>query len=640
METGKSNQKTSSEADPKKPEASPPASKPVISAPKENTVNAEKRNDVKSEKPESKPANDIKLPRSAPDEKDAKPPPLKDISKDTDTKLHKDDVSPGDNKTAAPPVSDKDAPAKPPVPPTTETILRARPFMIKTIRVDGTEAGVITGSILSQSLDKMMSASGHTDVGTLTLAGLRKLVPGMSRFAALEKFCTPSGVLVDDEGISFLDYLKLETSAQETPATSAPSVRLYFGPTKGGKALDASQTPAAKVPNLAEGPQVQAPTKPDATLLPKEPAVTKSLITAPNSGSGSTRPGAGMLKEDEWAVVLRNCAVFNGWIIDPQTKRIMRAPKPAFQLRSKVNQEPVAKIPDYVSAGEGTPRAETGSQYPENQGSQDAGMNGLNAITPKSELGIPNFRVNDDSRIEITAHEDELTVSMAKSDFSDQSTSVSVSGGGYGVSVGVSAGYASSKSNSSKKTGTTSTSTLVGRYMFPRCDILLWPDEMEPTPELAGLLDTIRRTKSIKALRKLQAEYGQLFCQQVTLGGRLLSTKIVTTKSQTEIEEKKESFKVSVGASVSASVGGFSASTEVKHEESKGQAETNETSSRSQNESMVFEAVGGDTILATDPGRWSSTVGSHELWRVINVSSVQYHQVKSRLCFHEVDTRV
>ncbi|KAM5343717.1 hypothetical protein ACJ41O_012254 [Fusarium nematophilum] len=131
----------------------------------------------------------------------------------------------------------------------------------------------------------------------------------------------------------------------------------------------------------------------------------------------------------------------------------------------------------------------------------------VNAITLKADQGIPNFRVNDDSRIEITAHEDELRVTMARSNFSEQSTEASVSGSGYGVSVGVSAGFASSTSNTSKSMSSSATRTLVARYMFPRWDLLMWRDEMEPTVELMELIETIRRTKNIKALRRLRAEY-------------------------------------------------------------------------------------------------------------------------------------
>ncbi|KAH7038402.1 uncharacterized protein B0I36DRAFT_235984 [Microdochium trichocladiopsis] len=349
--------------------------------------------------------------------------------------------------------------------------------------------------------------------------------------------------------------------------------------------------------------------------------------------------GPGKLSEAQWAVVLRNCAVFYGWVIDPRTKNVTRAPKPAFKLRSKVGQQPVAQIPDFVPAPAGAKKKEeeeeaTGLTVSTPVSGDDtmssdkkevnptdvepASSTSVKPIVPKSEDGIPNFRVNDDSRIEVTAHADELSVAMARSDFSSESTEATFSAGGFGVSVGVSVGYASSKSSTSKSLNSSSIQTIVARYMFPRCDLLMWPDEMEPTAELAELLETIRRTKNIKALRRLHAEYGNLFCQRVTLGGRLLSTKTVQTTEASKLEEEKQSFKTSVGVTVSGGFGGFSASSSMKHEKEQGSTTSNQSTAKSQSEAVVFEAVGGETILAAEPKAWSPTVADHELWRIIN----------------------
>jgi hypothetical protein len=48
----------------------------------------------------------------------------------------------------------------------------------------------------------------------------------------------------------------------------------------------------------------------------------------------------------------------------------------------------------------------------------------------------------------------------------------------------------------------------------------------------------------------------RLFCQELTLGARLLTTKILTSVKHSEIDEKKEQMKVSVGASVQSPFGG------------------------------------------------------------------------------------
>ncbi|KXJ88991.1 hypothetical protein Micbo1qcDRAFT_206580 [Microdochium bolleyi] len=562
-------------------------------------------------------------------------------------------VGPKKDDTGAKPVEtttpDRNAekPVEKPKPATASplAILQARPFIIKTLKHDAADAEPrVTGSILSQSLDKMLAGGGPARAEGLTMAALRKLVPEMSRYPLIDKFCTPSGTLIDDEAISILDYLALEVTERTTvlPAGSTRSLQIYFRPTKLGqtasKGANGTNASTVTAPDLSKGPSTTTTGGPAVTTLQK-PGPVKELINDSQFGGFQVmaQSGAGKLSEAQWAIVLRNCAVFYGWVIDPRTNSVVRAPKPAFRLRSKVDQEPVASIPDFVSTSTGGPQAKnkdtTSVASPDDTAlvKLPPGEKGVKPpvtiqvtqstpvkpITPKSE-SIPNFRVNDDSRIEITAHADELSVAMARSDFSSQSTEASVNGGGFGVSVGVSAGYASSKSSTSKSLTSSKVQTIVARYMFPRCDLLLWPNEMEPTAELAELLETIRRTKSIKALRRLHAEYGNLFCQRVTIGGRLLSTKTVQTTDMSKLEEEKQSFKVSVGASVSGGFGGFSASASTKHENEQGSGTVNDTNAKSQKETVVFEAVGGETILAADPKSWSPTVANHELWRIIN----------------------
>lgn len=183
--------------------------------------------------------------------------------------------------------------------------------------------------------------------------------------------------------------------------------------------------------------------------------------------------------------------------------------------------------------------------------------------------------MNDDSRIEIAACQSTLAVSLAKSDFSSQSTEASASGGAFGVTVGVSAGYATSKENKTSRDDATSTQTLVARYMYPRCDIFLRAEDLEPTPEFTDLLNKAKNQRSIDAVRAIHDQYGQyvwqfrarfanlivdcasrLFCQELTLGARLLTTKILTAVKHSEIDEKKEQMKASVGASVQSPWGG------------------------------------------------------------------------------------
>lgn len=410
-----------------------------------------------------------------------------------------------------------------------------------------------------------------------------------------------------------------DTASEKRSEKTDPAAKVAKTPTRFGG------TPTVQLYfklALADGSTAEAP-KIDTTLkeqtqaaLNRASATSAPLIsTDMNTAAEELVAVAGTLSESQWAVVLRNCGVFYGWIIDPLTRRIVRAPKAAFQLRSKVSQDPVASIPDLAApifAGQSTSH-DTGATQEQSTRSEQFTMPTIKSV--KTDQGIPNFRVNDDSKIEITACSHELQVSLAHNDFSSQSTEASVSGGFGGVTVGVSAGYSSEKSSTTSNSSDTKSTTMVARYMFPRCDIFLYPDDLEPTPDLAALLHTVATTKSIQALRKIHQDFGQLFCQNLTLGARLLTTKLMTDTATLSSSEQKEQFKVSVGVSVTTPFGGAS----VKHDETHGSSDTAEKAVKDTVESNVFEAVGGNTLLANNPVAWSSSVGSSDLWRVINV---------------------
>lgn len=240
-------------------------------------------------------------------------------------------------------------------------------------------------------------------------------------------------------------------------------------------------------------------------------------------------------------------------------------------------------------------------------------------FSPKPDFGIPNFRVNDDSLIEIHACTTSLATSLAKSDFSAQSIEASLNGGAYGVQVGASASAARSQGSNAVQNPGIGMHKIVARYMFPRCDLFLRPEDLEPTAEFATLLEVIKKTRSIEALRKVHDRYGQLFCQELTLGGRLMSTKIITSASSQDLEAKKEQFKVSVGANVQSPYGGGG----MKASAEGGEDQSSATENSSSEENNIFEAVGGNTILANNPTAWSATVAYPSLWRVINRQGLQ-----------------
>ena|SRR5256885_1491198 len=93
----------------------------------------------------------------------------------------------------------------------------------------------------------------------------------------------------------------------------------------------------------------------------------------------------------------------------------------------------------------------------------------------------------------------------------------------------------------------------------------------------------------------------------------------MTTKTNSTEQDQKESFKYSIGVSVSTPVG---VDTGMKHTEEHGGEVATNTKDTSTHDRNIFEACGGDTILANDPVNWAPTVAKYQNWRVINVSSV------------------
>lgn len=291
------------------------------------------------------------------------------------------------------------------------------------------------------------------------------------------------------------------------------------------------------LPNVAANPTVATPIS--LIAADKANAAGNNYVDPYNNVNNASQMNAGeknvitagTLTEEQWGIILRNCAVFYGWKIDRRTGQIARAPRAAFRLRCKVDAEPVAQIPTFVidEAAQKLAEAQNADfekslfehteadrkRFDELQQQKSDVPEGVQRaiiaapVESKPLRGIPNFRVNDDSRIEITACQDSLAISLAKSDFSSQSTELAAAGGAYGVTVGLSAGYATSNEKKSSESKASITQTLVARYLYPRCDIFLRAEDLEPSPEFVTLLDKAKNQKSIDAVRAIHDQYGQ-----------------------------------------------------------------------------------------------------------------------------------
>ncbi|KAF5989015.1 hypothetical protein FBULB1_1170 [Fusarium bulbicola] len=331
------------------------------------------------------------------------------------------------------------------------------------------------------------------------------------------------------------------------------------------------------------------------------------------------------MDEADWDSVLRNCCLLYGWKVDKGTKRIPVI-SPETSTETSVASTPgTDKSPDTSGAASAEGQGTEGAVKTENPAITENSGTAVETDKPltaedveapiPAKLGaIPSYAINDRSRIEITMVSNEFQESMARNHFSASSVEASASGGWSGYSVGVTGGAAQENTSGGTKTQKGYAKRMIGSYMFPRVDVFLRPEDLEPTEELRAALDGIKQTKNINALRELYSTFGHLFCHPVTLGGCLQTTKVVESNEAVQQSKDKQSFKAQLGVAVSTP---FGAKGNVKgSKESQDGGESHNRSAKA-NECMGFEATGGNSILAADPPAWSGSVANFNNWRII-----------------------
>ncbi|KAF5507878.1 hypothetical protein CGCA056_v013515 [Colletotrichum aenigma] len=278
------------------------------------------------------------------------------------------------------------------------------------------------------------------------------------------------------------------------------------------------------------------------------------------------------LEVKDWNIIMKNCNVMHGWYTDPQTHQIKMAPKPAFILRKGLN----------------------------NYQTPDGGA-------------IPNYCVNDGSKIDVIDVEEGVRESMVQNSFAKSSVDAKLNGGYSKVSIGMSANTLLQMQKGQEKGKTKSNKTLVGQYKLPRATLFLTPDDLEPTPQLMKELKKVEKDNTLVNIRKFQMTFGEFFAHEVTIGGMLTSTQTREASEQTLQEKSKQDFKRTIGLAISSANAGAG----YTRQESQDTDQSNSYGSRNDSEQVVFEAIGGNTILASSPQRWCQSVTNHENWRVI-----------------------
>ncbi|KAF5637151.1 hypothetical protein F52700_4888 [Fusarium sp. NRRL 52700] len=452
---------------------------------------------------------------------------------------------------------------------------------------------------------------------------------------------------------------------------------------KGKKDEDKNESPEVPTPpsskDLGVDGFLASPSEKASAFQEKDRSWEADGYTASNGlDDFAKKHEASQLVEDQWLEILENCNAMYGWCVDGPNKEIVRAPKPAFQLRVMPPPEKPLNSPPAHSEGIKTATSSQGIDTPTRPSSsftsgsfnlksrtkpKTASSNNVTSVkglassatgrvsardpqtsvipgssqqepsttstkNPKpptsnaarSSSGsetprrvLPDFSINDNSRIDIVISSHEFQTSMATNDFSASSTSASL-GGSYGpISASVSYSTESTHSSSTLNTSDAYNKTMIAKYMFPRVDLNL-DSCLEPTQGLKDAIAKVEATKNIKDLHQLRHDYGYLFCKSVTVGGRLQTQAVMDQSSTTSEQEQKQSLKTSVGLAVSAP----KVSASVSHTEESGSDKSSSQGQSDKSESHVFEAMGGDSLLASNPLAWIPTVGSYKNWRIIN----------------------
>ena len=155
-------------------------------------------------------------------------------------------------------------------------------------------------------------------------------------------------------------------------------------------------------------------------------------------------------------------------------------------------------------------------------------------------------------------------------------------------------------------------------YNFPRADLWLDTSYLEPTDEFIEAIDSVLSTptldEQVTRLENVLSEYGHVYPSSVVLGGHLYHTEKYENKEKAEEARKRitgdVAFSPSFIKSVKTSAGG-------------GYEERSQNQSSERATSFTYTAVGGDTLLVRDAGRWAESVAEPRLWRVIEQDKYQ-----------------
>ncbi|KAK2763914.1 hypothetical protein FQN54_009533 [Arachnomyces sp. PD_36] len=319
---------------------------------------------------------------------------------------------------------------------------------------------------------------------------------------------------------------------------------------------------------------------------------------------------AGTMSEEDWNIVLRNTHYLNGHRLvfsknangTRTFKRIDKAPFTAFALKSK-------DLSDFEKTDSGvTLPKDIVRHYP-------YPPYGLQSNMVQAKYKTPQFIVTDDSYVNVFETENALSSSVASSSFSQEDIKASAGGSLFGASLAVSAGFSSNERAAVAESQAEKSRNMNITYNFPRVVLHLDQRSLELTEKCKKAL---AKVKDEASLINFHQDFGHFFATNVELGGKLFATERFTSSDTAKASEKANAMKYSASASLSG--GSFQASGSYS-KETQEEGKTTKESSSMQN-SLSWEACGGDTILCNNPPAWCPTVKPFGNWRVINQRDV------------------
>ncbi|KAK2035944.1 hypothetical protein LZ31DRAFT_636812 [Colletotrichum somersetense] len=330
---------------------------------------------------------------------------------------------------------------------------------------------------------------------------------------------------------------------------------------------------------------------------------------AASAGAGGYKEPA-ELTELQWDIVLRNNRALHGYYTDFDKGILVKAPKPAFRLRgSAAPGTPAEMVPRITSPTTASP-ADASKAVDVQQNPQNIKL----PEPPKYNPSVPPFYIYDTASVSVTEIRQQDQRSLIKEGFNSLSVSGSL-GGGVKIPLTVSAAFDQEHAWSNQKKESTDIDSLAVTYNLPRVVIELDADSLELSPECSLDAKSASTTDEVALFHR---KYGTVFATSFTLGGYLYSSRNVTKNELATLDQVKDTTRKAAGLSirtpvVSASIGVASAS---------GTGSQTGEASLNQEARLTWDAHGGNTLLASNPTEWVSTVKDYRLWRLMNQQRV------------------